>query len=141
MTTQQKLVVIQVLNLRTPLRVHHGACEGADRDLWKLCRGHGLSTLAAPIPQTMWPSKQEQHDWAKSVQEEGDVVEDIREPLRRNGIIAGRSDALLAIPKRDREELRSGTWMTIRFARKALRPILIVWPDGRTSKENERAER
>lgn len=132
MTFEQKVAVTHVLRLRTPLRVHHGACEGADRDFSTLCRQF-------PIGQTFWPGSQEQWDWAKFAQSEGDAVEDIRPVLQRNSYIVKSSSALLVTPRRSYEVRRSGTWATVRYARKLGRPILVIWPDGRTSKENERA--
>ncbi|MBA3354736.1 MAG: hypothetical protein H0U18_02115 [Pyrinomonadaceae bacterium] len=32
-----------------------------------------------------------------------------------------------------REQLRSGTWSTIRKARKARKQVTIVWPDGKVT--------
>ena len=52
------------------------------------------------------------------------------DPLARNRIIAARCDALLACPAEPDEQLRSGTWSTIRYARKAGKPITIIRPDG-----------
>lgn len=52
-------------------------------------------------------------------------------PLERNCIMVRRCNVLIATPRGFAEELRSGTWATIRFARKIGRPIRVVWPDGR----------
>lgn len=49
--------------------------------------------------------------------------------LERNAIIAGLSDGLLAVPATD-EEGRSGTWATVRYARKRGVPIYIVKRNG-----------
>lgn len=53
------------------------------------------------------------------------------EPLARNRTIVRRGDRLLAFPATEEEELRSGTWMTVRFARKLGRPVTIVTPSGK----------
>jgi len=37
---------------------------------------------------------------------------------------------LWAIPGEFKEVLRSGTWSTIRYARKKGKKVLIIWPDG-----------
>lgn len=50
-------------------------------------------------------------------------------PLERNVRIVRRVDLLLACP-RGVETLRSGTWATIRLARKQEVPVRIIWPDG-----------
>ena len=40
------------------------------------------------------------------------------------------TDTLVAAPKEDEEVVRSGTWATVRYARKAGRVVLVVRPDG-----------
>lgn len=50
--------------------------------------------------------------------------------LMRNDIIAGLCDGLLAVPASDTEEQRSGTWATVRYARKRGCPVYIVKRDG-----------
>jgi hypothetical protein len=37
---------------------------------------------------------------------------------------------LLAAPRTKTEEQRSGTWATIRYARKLGRQVCLLWPDG-----------
>jgi hypothetical protein len=49
-------------------------------------------------------------------------------PLVRNRNIVDECDLLIAAPKRRAEERRSGTWATVRYARKVGRPTLMVWP-------------
>jgi hypothetical protein len=39
--------------------------------------------------------------------------------MKRNDVLVAHADVLLAFPKTPQEELRSGTWATIRRARKA----------------------
>lgn len=58
------------------------------------------------------------------------IIADPIPALERNRIIAGLADGLLAVPATD-EEGRSGTWATIRYARKLGCPIYIVKRDGR----------
>lgn len=49
--------------------------------------------------------------------------------LDRNKDIVMDTEALIALPDGE-EVLRSGTWSTVRFARKLNRPIWIIYPDG-----------
>lgn len=51
-------------------------------------------------------------------------------PLLRNQLMVDLADSLLAMPAGMEEELRSGTWATIRHARKRRKPIVFFWPDG-----------
>lgn len=56
--------------------------------------------------------------------------------LARNREIVAICTILIATPGGFEEELRSGTWATIRHARKLGRELLIIWPDGSISHEN-----
>jgi hypothetical protein len=57
-------------------------------------------------------------------------VHDIMPPLERNKLIVARCDLLLATPETQQEVLRSGTWATIRAARRNSKSHTIVFPDG-----------
>jgi hypothetical protein len=70
----------------------------------------------------------------------GDAVEPPLPYLTRNRNIVDRSRALVAAPKGFSEELRSGTWATIRYARKCRLPVLIIFPDGSVAQERWRRD-
>jgi cytosine/uracil/thiamine/allantoin permease len=55
--------------------------------------------------------------------------------LWRNHQIVDATAALLACPFEFEEQLRSGTWATVRYARTLGRPIRFFWPDGTTTAE------
>jgi outer membrane protein insertion porin family len=55
-------------------------------------------------------------------------------PLDRNRAIVDSCDVLIACPKGP-EEQRSGTWATVRYARKQKKRIVIIWPDGEVTEE------
>lgn len=55
--------------------------------------------------------------------------------LVRNKHIVDSTDILLATPNGP-ETTRSGTWSTVRYARKKSKEIWIVYPDGEVAKEN-----
>lgn len=66
-----------------------------------------------------------------------DVVHNADYPLSRNRVMVDRAHELVAAPSGMTEELRSGTWATVRYARKVGKPVTICWPDGTvTSEEN-----
>lgn len=54
--------------------------------------------------------------------------------LERNRFIVDSVGLLIAAPFTPAEELRSGTWATIRYARKRGVPVWICWPNGSVSK-------
>ncbi len=55
-------------------------------------------------------------------------------PIHRNRHIVDGSDMLIASPSGP-ETMRSGTWSTIRYARKMGKPITICWPNGAVTEE------
>jgi len=55
--------------------------------------------------------------------------------LARNQDIVDETEVLIAVPAQKKEIVRSGTWATIRRARKAGRLIYFIFPDGRVVKE------
>jgi hypothetical protein len=55
--------------------------------------------------------------------------------LLRNHTIVDGCDVLIAAPDGPHERLRSGTWATVRYARRRKAPIVFCWPDGRARKE------
>jgi len=57
--------------------------------------------------------------------------------LERNMVIVGRIHGLIAVPKQDIEERRSGTWATVRYARKLGCPVYVVLSDGRIVRDRE----
>jgi hypothetical protein len=54
-------------------------------------------------------------------------------PLERNHDIVAACTLLIACPAQDHEILRSGTWATIRYARKAGKPVKVIAPDGKVT--------
>jgi len=56
--------------------------------------------------------------------------------LERNHNIVDESELLIACPKSKEEELRSGTWATVRYARKKGVRIILIYPDGSVSEES-----
>lgn len=49
-------------------------------------------------------------------------------PLERNRRIVDQCTFLVAVPNTPYEELRSGTWTTVRYASKINRPMRIIFP-------------
>jgi hypothetical protein len=96
---------------------HHGDCIGADEQAHDIARGLNINVyIHPPIVQfarafktgTMYP--------AKSF-------------IERNHDIVDSCDLLIATPNTRKEKLRSGTWATVRYARKQHKAIKIIYPD------------
>lgn len=126
MTAYQKVGVLKLLHgyfqEQPEPRFHHGDCIGADEEAAELARKVGFYIVGWPCTIT-----------AKRAHFPSDASHIPSEPLVRNRAIVLISGVLIATPRTMAEELRSGTWATIRFARKMHRKIEIVWPDCPTS--------
>ena len=124
LTPEQHDRLQDVIDVLQPVLVHNGACEGADRAMHRLCRGRAILS-------EYHPSNSEQMAWAKSIRHAQEAIRALRGPLLRNGVMVRLGvRGLIATPGEEHEILRSGTWATIRVARKHNRPIWIISPSG-----------
>lgn len=121
--TRQGMTVGQLSSVAELLRrydcLHHGDCEGADKQAHQIARESGMRVIGHP------PLNPAIRAWC-----ECDVLLDPKDYLSRNHDIVDAIAELIAAPAEDQERLRSGTWATIRYARKQRRMITIVYPDG-----------
>ena len=106
---------------------HHGDCIGADAAAASFAHDLHLRIVIHP------PVIATKRAFCK-----GDEERIARPYLERNHDIVNESDLLIATPGETEEQLRSGTWATIRFARKRHKPIFLVFPNGTIEKEGGR---
>lgn len=105
--------------------VHHGMCVGADTQFHAIIR-----TLLAHVKIIGHPGFKEGHPKRAILDVDEIMPVPKGGPLARNVDIAVESDWLFACPKEMKEVLRSGTWATVRYARKAEHSLTIIYPDG-----------
>lgn len=129
MTQLQKTFVAHLLFLKQADIAHHGGCVGADTDFDDICWNSRPSSIGTIIHPSNLRNQQGRWRIASYVHKE-------KPPLERNKDIVNESDFLIATPKEYEEVLRSGTWATIRCARKQQRPIYIVYPNGFVKTQN-----
>ena len=113
---QKKLVSIQIEECT---EFHHGDCIGADAEAANLASLLNKHIVSHP------PIKDYRR--ARTMANE---IRQAKDYLIRNHDIVNETHKLLAAPKEKKEVLRSGTWATIRYAKKIGRTIIIVYPDG-----------
>ena len=118
MTNAQKLQVTEWLLGQAEL--HHGDCIGADEQAHRIAYRNLIITIHPP-------SDEKQRAFCTGA----DIVREPAPYLARNHSIVDETDILVAAPDSP-EKLRSGTWATIRYARKMGKPLFIVMPDGKT---------
>jgi len=93
---------------------HHGGCEGADLEAGAIASKLKYHIVIHPGGATYLP---------KGIKA---AVKDPKPNLVRNQDIVNAVDLVIAAPRTSTEELRSGTWATIRYAKrqnKALRML------------------
>lgn len=98
---------------------HHGDCIGADAQAGRMAWNLGYRVVVHP------PTDPKKRAFVMPMDE-------LREPkwyLLRNHDIVNETGQLVAAPS-GAEKQRSGTWATVRYARKHGKPVTVVWPDG-----------
>jgi hypothetical protein len=108
---------------------HHGDCIGSDSNFHDIVCSLGLTLKLHVHP----PLNQSLRAFCKCGK-----VYPLKEYLERDHDIVNASDILIATPGEYEEITRSGTWTTVRYARKKGIEILIVYPDGNITIENPR---
>jgi hypothetical protein len=110
--------LLSVLRL-TIKEVHHGDCIGSDAHFHDLCTAYPI-IIHPPINES-------KRAFCKGATR----ILPAKDYLSRNKDIVRETEVLIATPSGLTEELRSGTWSTIRFAVKLGKRVIIVLPDGR----------
>ena len=104
---------------------HHGDCIGADEEADELAKGLGIPRHIHPPLNT-----------SKKAYCTGEYTSEPKDYRSRNLDIVQAADILFAAPSGPEANLpRSGTWMTIRMARRHNVPLKIIWPDGSVDPE------
>ena len=101
--------------------VHHGDCVGADAEFHYMATKLGNAVIKHPASNVG-------NQRANCL---GGIELEAKPPLERNHDIVDAVDIMIAAPGEDHEVLRSGTWATIRYARKQGKIIYVVYPDGK----------
>lgn len=114
MTDFQKGVLVLKLSQFATLLVHGGE-EHADDEADAIAVSLG-------IPRSIFPATGTSLKIAERCRARGGVftLHPEHPPLVRNKLIVGEIERLLACPRQSTEILRSGTWATVRYGRKAL---------------------
>lgn len=121
MTNCQKRTLHKILNFfseDTSLIFMHGDCIGADAQAHTIVKEFAVDIELFPC------NIKEKRAWCKGAK----VTHAIMSPLKRNDVMAKRCDLMIAAPKSLKEEVRSGTWATIRYGRKYNKTIILLVP-------------
>jgi hypothetical protein len=118
--------VKQILEEFQPDQVCHGACIGADNEFHELALHFGVPLIE------VWPSNIIKLRALLKEPGVGDrsivVMKEPQPPLDRNWDIVREADLVVACPDTAVENLRSGTWATVRYADQLEKTIKVVKP-------------
>ncbi len=107
---------------------HHGDCIGADDDAAKMIENIARGEdPGPPIKVVVHPPTD---DSLRAFNTWYDEMREAKPYLERNRDIVNECDVLVACPGEATEQLRSGTWATVRAGRKAKKQIVVILPDG-----------
>ena len=129
-TFSQIVKVDELLFVLQPSEVHHGDCVGSDEWFHKRCTGPYKNNPVVHIHSPDDPKYR-----ALCTMGTKNILHTPKPYMKRNQDIVDASDILIATPHGP-EEVRSGTWATIRRARKKGIPIYIVYPNGKVEQES-----
>ncbi len=122
-TPWQRTKLAELLRELGATDFHHGDCVGADAEAHAIAVGLGCRIHLHPPTD---PSKRAFCVMRPNV----DVTHRSRAYPDRNQDIVDETVILIATPGESKEKLRSGTWSTVRKARRRRRPITIILPNG-----------
>lgn len=120
MTEPQWATFWRLLCERAPGVFHEGDCIGADAQAARGARVAGFYIVGHPPINS-----------SKRAFFQADALREPLPYLDRNKRIVNESEEMIATPGEFEEQLRSGTWSTVRYARRVKRPVWVILPDGR----------
>lgn len=123
MTPEQRDWVREFLGQNAYETFHHGGCVGADEQAHRMAKAAHMTIVVHPgtVSELM-----------RGDCPDADQVLPATATLIRNRDIVEASDCIIACPNTWREAMRgSGTWATIRYARKLEKSRFVVFPNGR----------
>lgn len=122
-TTPQQLSSLWIVlgQLKPVEEFHHGDCIGSDAEAHDLVRRIFDDSVIVIHPPTIE---------TKRAFKGADIYRDPKDYMDRNQDIVNETDILIATPAEDEEKIRSGTWSTIRKARKRGMSVVLIYPSG-----------
>lgn len=124
-TSRMVAEIVRMIKDHAPCTGLHGDCIGADADFDQICKDAGMVTKIRPCTFESMRANCDAEEIAEPMA-----------PMQRNRDIVGDADVMIACPPNFEEIKRgSGTWATIKFTRRAEKPLYIVYPDGSIAQE------
>jgi len=120
MTPEQLQTLRLVLEMIQPDEAHHGDCIHADAQFHAICQHYGIKIVVHPPVNTAYRA------WCDGPHT---TILEPKPYIPRNHDIVDVGHLLIAGPHQP-EYLRSGTWSTVRYARKQKKQTIILEAHG-----------
>jgi hypothetical protein len=117
MTPFQRQRVCELLKDLMPDFIRHGDCVGADTEFHQIACSLNIKTCIHPPDND-----------SKRAFNQSDCILPVKPYLNRNKDIVDMSNLLIATPETSKENLRSGTWFAIRYAKRSGKEVIICKP-------------
>lgn len=114
MSDSAREMLIKFIDENNIIEAHHGDCVGADKEFHEICSSRQIKVIVHP------PDDDKLRAFC-----EGDVILPKKAYIKRNHDIVDSCDILVAFPATKVEVMRSGTWATIRYAKKNSKKVII----------------
>lgn len=108
---------------------HHGDCIGADAQAAKIAKQFGFIVVAHP-----GHPRDKSNTMYRAFTDFNDEVREVKPFIKRDHDIVDETERMIATPAGCTEEIRSGTWTTVRYARKQGKKIHIIYPPVKKDK-------
>jgi hypothetical protein len=119
---EQKEQIVYLLDKYNNIIVSHGDCIGSDTEFHDICVNYRNININKQIRIDIYPPNISKLRGFNK----GDIIMNEKPYLQRNSDIINNSSILIACPiDKNKEEIRSGTWSTIRKAKKQKLEIYI----------------
>ena len=129
MTPNQKIELVEYLKHLKGLGYTtfvHGDCIGADAQAAKFAKALGFTLVCHP-----GHPKDKNNTMYRAFTDFNDEVREVKPFLVRDRDIVDETEQMIATPAGRTEEVRSGTWTTVRYARKQFKAVHIIYPSNR----------
>jgi hypothetical protein len=113
---QKEQFVLKMLELQ-PTEFHHGDCIGADADAHDIVREFFPNVKIVVYPPILTK---------KRAFKQGDEFKEPESYITRDYKIVDAVEFLIGTPKSNQEVIRSGTWTTIRYARRTNKSHIVL---------------
>jgi len=124
MSKKQKVELENFVKAKEFDEFHHGMCEGSDEQAHHIVEDAHKAKIIGHPPKAM----------KTAVSVSCDTIMDVDTFAKRNKNIVDATDYLIATPDA-KERAGSGTWKTVRYARKQGKRIYIIHKNGRVTIE------